>query len=120
MGRKSTHWIRSIISVFLIAIFLFLIIYFFAPDLSLKFFGIGFRVEDKVSTALEDLLVNQFNVPAESVERYLDTEEGKKVLDSVVQGTKKGVKGVKNVLSDEEIETIKEEIGKNPSQEESV
>ena len=110
MGRKSSHWIKSIISVFFIAIVIFFIIYFFSPELSLKFFGIGFRVEDKVSTALEDLLSNKFDVPLESVEKYLDTEQGKKVLDSVVEGTKKGVNGVRDILSEQEIEEIKEDI----------
>ena len=104
MGKKSTHWIRSIISVFSIAIVLFLAIYIFEPDLSLKFFKIGYKAEDRVAESVEDIL-----------SEYLNTEEGKKIVENVMEGMRKGMKGIKDALSDVDIEKIKDDIKSAPS-----
>ena len=99
MGKKSSHWLKSIIAVFLIAIVLFLIVYFFMPELSLKFFGIAFRADTRVSTALEDMLVDKFGVDRNSVESFLSTEKGKEVVDMVVEGSRKGADAISDIVN---------------------
>ncbi len=115
MGKKSTHWIRSIISVFSIAIVLFLAIYIFEPDLSLKFFKIGYKAEDRVAESVEDILSDEMELPKDKVDDYLNTEEGKKIVENVMEGMRKGMKGIKDALSDVDIEKIKDDIKSAPS-----
>lgn len=103
---KSSHWIRSIVSVFFIAIVLFIVIYLFAPELSLKFFGIAFGEEEKVSTALEDLIVENFDVDSATVEAYLDSDKGKEIVESVSSGLKKGARSISEAVSSEELQAI--------------
>lgn len=110
MGKKSSHWLKSIIAVFLIAIVLFLIVYFFMPELSLKFFGIAFRAEARVSTALEDMLVDKFGVDRNSVESFLSTEKGKEVVDMVVEGSKKGADAISDIVNSPEFKGVADNI----------
>ena len=110
MGRKSSHWIRSMVSIFLFAIVLFIAIYFFNPALSIKFFGIGYRMESQVSTALEDKLVDKFNLDREQVRKYLDTEEGKKAVIAIVGGIKKGATSLNNMIDQSDIKQFVEKI----------
>ena len=110
MGKKSSHWLKSIIAVFLIAIVLFLIVYFFMPELSLKFFGIAFRAEARVSTALEDMLVDKFGVDRSSVESFLSTEKGKEVVDMVVEGSKKGADAISDIVNSPEFKGVADNI----------
>lgn len=104
MGRSS-HWFKSIIAVFLIAIVLFLAIYFFSPDLSLRFFGIAFGEESIASTALEDLLVDNFGMDRTQVQQFLKTEEGQQVVNEVKQRSKKGAQ-----ITEEELMLVKKEL----------
>lgn len=110
MGKKSSHWLKSIIAVFLIAIVLFLIVYFFMPELSLKFFGIAFRADARVSTALEDMLVDKFGVDRSSVESFLSTEKGKEVVDMVVEGSKKGADAISDIVNSPEFKGVADNI----------
>lgn len=110
MGKKSSHWLKSIIAVFLIAIVLFLIVYFFMPELSLKFFGVAFRADAKVSTALEDMLVDKFGVDRNSVESFLSTEKGKEVVDMVVEGSKKGADAISDIVNSPEFKGVADNI----------
>ena len=110
MGKKSSHWLKSIIAVFLIAIVLFLIVYFFMPELSLKFFGIAFRAEARVSTALEDMPVDKFGVDRSSVESFLSTEKGKEVVDMVVEGSKKGADAISDIVNSPEFKGVPDNI----------
>lgn len=105
MGRKSSHWIKSIVAVFLIAIVLFFAIYFFAPNISLRFFGIAFGEENITSTALEDLLVGNFGLDRTQVQQFLKTSEGQHVVEEVKQRGKEGLS-----FTAEELKSLKREI----------
>ncbi len=107
MGKKSSHWLGSIVSVFLIAIVLFLLIYFFAPNMSLRFFGIAYGREAQVSTALQEFLVEKFDIEPEKAAEYLSSENGQRLVDSAVENIKNGIDNISNIISPEE---IKEEI----------
>lgn len=98
------------VSIFLFAIVLFIAIYFFNPALSIKFFGIGYGMESQVSTALEDLLVERLNLDREKVREKLDTEEGKKIVNSIVDGVKKGADSLSNIIDKSDIEQFVDEI----------
>ena len=100
MGRKSSHWIRSMVSIFLFGIILFIAIYFFNPALSIKFFGIGYKMESQESTVLEDFLVEKFNLNKENVKKYLDTEEGKKTAIAIIDKAKKGAATLNDIIDE--------------------
>lgn len=105
MGRRNSHWLSSIIAVFLIAIVLFFVIYFIFPELSLKFFGIAFGKEEQISTALQDILVDKLGFSSDKVDEFFASEGGKDVVSALVDGTKKGTE-----LTSEKVEMISDTI----------
>ena len=88
------------VSIFLFGIILFIAIYFFNPALSIKFFGIGYKMESQESTVLEDFLVEKFNLNKENVKKYLDTEEGKKTAIAIIDKAKKGAATLNDIIDE--------------------
>ncbi len=89
--------IRQTILVLFIALLIFLVIYFFYPSVSMKFFGIAHGEEEAVESAImENDQISEEDKRFFS--EYVDTDGGKELIDSLVHATRKGVGEVQRVL----------------------
>ena len=82
IGRKGLF--GGFIALFFISILVFFFIYFLAPAVSMRFFGIAFREEEYVEQSLEDAIMDMgvSEVEAESIVSSLDSEEMREIVSS--------------------------------------
>lgn len=103
MGKKSSHWIRSMISVFVLGIIIFLVIYLFYPEVSLKFFKIGFKAEERVSKAFENMLVENLDMDEDDASAYVNSPDGEKAVKEAMDALKKGARSIGDAMSKESL-----------------
>lgn len=90
--------IRQSLLVMLVAAIIFLAIYFFYPSVSMKFFGIAYGDEKEVVSALMD---NPSLTEEEKTElsEIIESDEGDDFISALMEATRKGVSGVKELLN---------------------
>ena len=82
IGRKGL--LGGFIALFFFSIIVFFFIYFLAPEVSMRFFGIAFRQEEYVERSLEDAIVDM-GIPEEEargIVASLDSEEMRALVSS--------------------------------------
>ena len=82
IGRKGL--LGGFIALFFFSIIVFFFIYFLAPEVSMRFFGIAFRQEEYVERSLEDAIVDM-GIPEEEargIVASLDSEEMRTLVSS--------------------------------------
>lgn len=91
---KSSHWRGGIVGIFIVAIIIFLSLFFFVPEVSQRFFGVSFGEVDDIAEAIISYLDYE-SEGAEELKEFLSSDSGKDVIKDI---TKKGSEEISDVM----------------------
>ena len=106
--KRSSHFLGGVVTIIIIAIVIFLAIYFFVPEVSQKFFGISFGEVEDVADAIASYVglsgddVNDFS-------EFFSSSEGKRIMERVIDMSKKSGAAMKDVFSRPEVKKFFED-----------
>ncbi|MBQ0071745.1 MAG: hypothetical protein KBS81_07835 [Spirochaetales bacterium] len=110
----------GVLKVLVLALVVYMVIFFFYPTISLKYFGTAFRAEKAVSSTINSMVGEAEFLSSDqkkAVVDYLETEEGKKVISSFYDAAKKGGEALEEVKESEEVKRMEAAISSKLSKE---
>ena len=106
--KRSSHFLGGIVTIIIIAIIIFLAIYFFVPEVSQKFFGISFgEVED-----IADVISSYIGLSGEgskALSEFFSSSDGKKIVKDIISLSKESGTALKDIFSNPEIKEFFED-----------
>lgn len=108
MGRGKSFF-GGLLGVFFLSVIIFLIIYFFVPAVSMKFFGIA---HDETATAGSDLVaaIENLDLGDEEARRelteYLSSDEGRRNISKIQSAVGKAGESFEAFIESDEMQSI--------------
>ena len=110
MGRGKSFF-GGLLGVFFLSVIVFLIIYFFVPAVSMKFFGLAYdessTAGSAIVSAIDELDIGDEEARAE-LEAYLSSEEGQEAVSRIQSAMGKAGEGFETFLASDKMQTIVE------------
>lgn len=101
-GKKNTGLLKGLLTITVLAVLVFVVIYFFFPDTSIRYFGVAFDREKAVEETITVLLEKVDYVSAdekEKVEEYLSSGDGKKFIKEISTAISGGADSIRDFTS---------------------
>ncbi len=114
MKGKNVGFFKGLLTVVFIALVVFVVIYFFFPELSLKYFGTTYEVDKVVGNMVEAVLDKADYLSEkekDEIEDYLSSSKGKELIEALSSALSKGKDGVESFISSEEFRDFEERLG---------
>ncbi len=114
MKGKNVGFFKGLLTVVFIALVVFVVIYFFFPELSLKYFGTTYEVDKVVGNMVEAVLDKADYLSEkekEEIEDYLSSSKGKELVEALASALSKGKDGVESFISSEAFRDFEERLG---------
>ncbi len=114
MKGKNVGFFKGLLTVVFIALVVFVVIYFFFPELSLKYFGTTYEVDKVVGNMVEAVLDKADYLSEkekEEIEDYLSSSRGNALVEALASALSKGKDGVESFISSEEFRDFEERLG---------
>ena len=105
MAKKNLNLLKGSLTVIILAILVFVVIFFFFPDVSVKYFGDAFNKEKAEENTMISLVYNVDYMTEEEktlFEDYLHSDEGKEMVKAISEAAGKGKDAVESVLESPE------------------
>lgn len=109
MAKKNLSLLRGSLTIIILALLIYVILFFFFPDISLKYFGDAFDKEKAVENSIISLVYNVDYMSDEEkalFEEYLSSSEGKDMLKAISSTASKGTEAVKEVMESPEFNSF--------------
>ena len=110
------RYISGFIGLLFLSVAVFFIIYFFVPEVSMKFFGMAFDQEKAIETAIDRLDVSEeakrmlsdssgelasfFSENADELWAFMNSDEGRDAIESAARTARDGTLSFAEALSD--------------------
>ncbi len=114
MKGKNVGFFKGLLTVVFISLVVFVVIYFFFPELSLKYFGTTYEVDKVVGNMVEAVLDKADYLSEkekDEIEDYLSSSRGKALVEALSSALSKGKDGVESFISSEEFRDFEERLG---------
>ena len=101
MANRNLNLLKGSLTVIIFATLVFVVIFFFFPDVSVKYFGDAFNKEKAVENSLVSLVYNVDYMSDDEkavFEDYLRSEEGKEMVKAISNAADKGRDAVESVM----------------------
>ncbi len=101
-GKKNTGLFKGLLTVMVISVLVFVVIFFFFPDTAIKYFGVAFDREKAIENTVTSLLEKvdyASEEERERVEEYLSSADGKAFIKNISSAISGGVDGVREFAS---------------------
>ncbi len=98
-GNKNTGLFKGLLTVLILSIVVYFVIFLFFPNVSLKYFGIAFNKEkaiEKSVIALMDRADYLLDDEKEKVEEYLSSKDGEDFVKEISSAINDGIEGIKS------------------------
>lgn len=112
-GKKNTGLFKGLLTVLILAVLVYFVIYIFFPDTSLKYFNTAFDREkavEKSITALIDKADYRSEEERKRVEEYLSSEDGKAFVEGISSAINEGVDGIKRFTGTDTFRAFEEKM----------
>ncbi len=113
MSEKNVSFFKGIFTVIVFSILIFVIIFFFFPNISMKYFSVAFdekaAIEDTLALSLDNI-EGLTSEEKEQFEEYLKSDEGKSLVDKIVETSSSGISNIQDFLSSGETEKYIEKL----------
>ena len=109
MAKKNLSLLKGSFTLIILALLIYVIIFFFFPDVSLKYFGDAFDKEKALENSIVALVYNVDYMSEEEkavFEDYLTSREGKEMLKSISSAASKGVETTKELVDSPEFQRL--------------
>lgn len=107
MSEKNVSFFKGIFTVIVFSILIFVIIFFFFPNISMKYFSVAFdekaAIEDTLALSLDNI-EGLTSEEKEKFEAYLKSDEGKSLVNKIVETSSSGISNIQDFLSSDETE----------------
>lgn len=107
MSEKNVSFFKGIFTVIVFSILIFVIIFFFFPNISMKYFSVAFdekaAIENTLALSL-DGIEGLTSEEKENFESYLKSDEGKSFVNKIVEASSSGISSIQDFLSSGETE----------------
>lgn len=107
MSEKNVSFFKGIFTVIVFSILIFVIIFFFFPNISMKYFSVAFdekaAIEDTLALSLDNI-EGLTGEEKEKFEAYLKSDEGKSLVNKIVETSSSGISNIQDFLSSDETE----------------
>lgn len=107
MSEKNVSFFKGIFTVIVFSILIFVIIFFFFPNISMKYFSVAFdekaAIEDTLALSLDNI-EGLTSEEKEKFEVYLKSDEGKSLVNKIVETSSSGISNIQDFLSSDETE----------------
>lgn len=111
MKGKSVGLFKGLFTVLVLSIIIYLVIFFFFPNTSLKYFGTAFDLDKAVEETVASLLYNLDDLTAEEkdgLDEYLSSFEGKAFIKGISEAIVGGRESIKEFTSSESFSSFVE------------
>ncbi len=101
-GKKNTGFFKGLLTVLVISVLVFVVIFFFFPDTSLKYFGVAFDSQKAIENTVTSLMERVDYESAEEkkkVEEYLSSSDGKAFIKNISSAISGGADGIREFAS---------------------
>lgn len=109
MARKNLSLLKGTLTVIILALLIYVILFFFFPDISLKYFGDAYDKKKALENTIVSLLYDVDYMTQEEkdvFEGYLKTEEGKKMVESFSSAVSSGQEAISSFVESSEFQNI--------------
>lgn len=107
MSEKNVSFFKGIFTVIVFSILIFVIVFFFFPNISMKYFSVAFdekaAIEDTLALSLDNI-EGLTSEEKEKFEAYLKSDEGKSLVNKIVETSSSGISNIQDFLSSDETE----------------
>ena len=111
MAEKNTGLLKGLLTVLILSVLVFGVIYFFFPSVSLKYFGVSLDMTKAVEETVSGVL-SKVNYMTEderkAVSEYLSSDEGKAFIKNVSPAIRGGADAIADFNSSESFTSFKE------------
>lgn len=112
-GKKNTGLFKGLLTVLILAVLVYFVIYLFFPDTSLKYFNTALdrqKAVEKSITVLIDKADYRSEEEREKVEEYLSSEDGKAFIKGISSAVNEGVDGIKRFTETDTFRAFEEKM----------
>ena len=109
MAKKNLSLLKGSFTVIILALLIYVTIFFFFPDVSLKYFGDAFDKEKALENSIVALVYNVDYMSEEEkavFEDYLTSRDGKEMLKSISSAASTGVETTKELVDSPEFQRL--------------
>ena len=109
MEKKPLSLLKGSLTVIILALLIYVIIYFFFPDISLKYFGDTFDKQKALENSIVSLVYNVDYMTDEEkavFDDYLSSKEGKEMLQTIGSAAVKGGETIKELYESDEFQRL--------------
>lgn len=113
MAFKNVGFFKGLLTVVVLSVLVFVIIFFFFPDLSLKYFGLAYDREKAVEDMMEavfdkaDYLTEK---EKNDIEEYISSSDGKAFIKDLSSALNKGKEGLEEFVSSPQFDRFQSHI----------
>ncbi len=111
MERKNTGLFKGLLTVLILSAVVFLVLFFFFPNISLKYFGTAADSDKAVEETFAALLYKANYMTEEErqkVSGYINSEEGRRFLRGLSEAVRSGSAGIAEFSSSEEFASFRD------------
>ena len=104
MAGKNLGLFKGLLTVLILSILVFVSIYFFFPNISIKYFGIAFDKERAIEDSVASLLYKASYFTDEEKDKfdeYLSSDEGKEFVKGISKAVEEGSESLSSFFSSE-------------------
>ena len=109
MAKKNLNLLKGSFTVIILALLIYVIMFFFFPDISLKYFGDAFDKTKALENSIVSLVYDVDYMTEEEkavFEDYLSSSEGKEMIKKLSEAASKGAEEAKELSQSPEFEGL--------------
>ena len=109
MSRKNLSLLKGTFTVIILATLVFVVLFFFFPNISMKYFGTAFNKEKAIEDSIVSLVYNAEYMSQEEKEAFnsfLSTEKGKSMVKAISSAASQGKEIVEGVTESQEFQDL--------------
>lgn len=110
MAGKNLGLFKGLLTVLILSILVFVSIYFFFPNISIKYFGIAFDKERAIEDSVASLLYKASYFTDEEkakFDEYLSSAEGKEFVKGISKAVEEGSESLSSFFSSETFRPVR-------------
>lgn len=114
MAERNTGLLKGLLTVLILSVLVFGVIYLFFPSVSLKYFGVSFDMEKAVEETVSGVLSKVSYMTGderEAVSEYLSSDDGKAFIKNISRAIRGGADAIAAFNSSESFISFKEHMG---------
>lgn len=113
MANKNLRLLQGVLTVAIISVLIFIVLFFFFPDVSMKYYGVAFDKEQALQNTMVTIVSRMNYVTEEERAQFnevLSTPKGKEVVSALLSAASKGEEEVEKVVKSDEFQALSSSI----------